>query len=103
MFEANLVVASICIGAVLASLIVGLCLRYILGNPKLRVRYREIVIILGAFGVFFTIFGWSWMLSLNPNLGHTLPILGFAVLYSLIFGIVVTSGLNRKKNRRRKW
>ena len=59
MSDYSLMFVMIYMGTVLATLIVGSCLRYFLGNPKLRVLYREIVIILGAVGVFFTIVGLS--------------------------------------------
>jgi ABC-type sugar transport system permease subunit len=100
MFDPSLFFASIYIGAVFSTLIVGLCLRHLLENPKLRVLYRGIVIILGAFGVFFAIFSWSYMLFQDPNLEHFLPVFGLTVLYSLIFGLIVTSGLNKTEKKK---
>ncbi|KXH75880.1 MAG: hypothetical protein AM326_08370 [Candidatus Thorarchaeota archaeon SMTZ-45] len=103
MFDSSLVVASICAGAIISSLIVGVCLRFIYENIKSRVVANAILIILGAFGVFFTIFGWSWMFFQVPNREQFLPIFGFSVLYSLVFGLVLTSGLNKTESKKRKW
>lgn len=38
-------------GAIIGTLTVGVFLRFVIGNPKLRYFYRETVIILGVFGV----------------------------------------------------
>jgi hypothetical protein len=103
MFDASLFVPSIYIGTIFFTIIVGLCFRYLFGSPKLRFVTNVVAIILGAFGVFCTIFGWSWIFFHDPNLGHFLPVFGLSVLYSLIFGLIVTSGLNTTKKKKRKW
>lgn len=103
MFDSPLVYPFICIGAIAATLIVGLSLRPIFSKSKLGITARLIVLFLAAFGVFCTIFGWSYMLFHDPNLEHFFPVFGFSVLYSIIFGLIVTSGLNKSEKRRRKW
>jgi len=84
------------VGAIATSIIVGFYLRYIYRNSELRVFSQAIVVILGAFGVFFVIFSWSLLFfDLGVPLGVLLPTYGFAVIYSLIFGLLVTSRMNK--------
>lgn len=54
-------------------------------------------------GVFFAVFGWSWMFFQVPNREQFLPVFGFSFLYSLIFGLIVTSGMKKTKSRKGKW
>ncbi|MFW9963497.1 MAG: hypothetical protein ACFFCX_08040 [Candidatus Sifarchaeia archaeon] len=52
--------------------------------------------------VFLAVFGWSWMFFQVPNREQFLSVFGFSVLYSLIFGLIVTSGMKKTKSRERK-
>jgi len=64
---------------------------------------QAILIILGAFGVFLIIFGWSWILLQLPRVEYFWSALGASIIASLIFGIFVTSGLNKDEKKKREW
>ncbi|MFW9894081.1 MAG: hypothetical protein ACFFFO_17895 [Candidatus Thorarchaeota archaeon] len=98
-FDATIAIVPIIAGAMISSLVVGLCLRSIYRNPEVRVIAHAILIILGAFGVFITIFAWSHILFDNPlvPIGGSLMILGLVILVALVIGFVTTSDMNTMK------
>ncbi|MFW9871323.1 MAG: hypothetical protein ACFFFO_16045 [Candidatus Thorarchaeota archaeon] len=99
-FDATLAYSAIAGGAVISSIIVGLILRWVYRNSETRVA-KVTLIILGAFGVFSTIFAWSHILFGYPFMSPIsgLVSIGYVILISIIFGVATTAGLNRKSEK----
>ncbi|MFW9768101.1 MAG: hypothetical protein ACFFF9_02225 [Candidatus Thorarchaeota archaeon] len=95
-------IVAILAGVILSSLIGGLCLRYVYRNSD-HLFVGVMIIILGSFGVFCTLFAWSYIFSHVDSflpIGARMTILGLVVLLPIAIGFVTTSGFNRtnKKN-----
>jgi len=96
MFDYTLLLVASLLAAVISMSIVGFFLRYVYGHIESRVVAHMILIILGAFGVFLTIFA----LLASPT--YFFYVLVSTVPYSLIFVLIVTSGLNKNEKSRKK-
>ena len=100
LFDSSLAYSAIAGGALISSIIVGLILRWVYRNSETSLA-RVTLVILGAFGVFSTIFAWSHIFfgySFMPPIAG-LVYLGYVILISIIFGVITTAGLNRKREK----